>query len=254
MTPLRSFRARLNLEALEDRDLLTVTPTFALEQKWHDTFCYGTEIPLTGDFNGDGKADLATFTRGNTGDVYVALSTGSSFSGSGWKWHDAFCFGSEIPLVGDFNGDGKDDIATFTRGGYGDVYVALSTGSGFSGTGWKWHDAFCSGPEIPHVGDFNGDGNDDIATFTRGNTGDIYVALSTGYSFSGTGWKWHDAFCFGSEVPKVGDFNHDGKDDLATFTRGSTGDVYVALSKGSYFAGTAVKWHDSFCYGTDLPL
>ena len=28
------------------------------------------------------------------------LSNGSSFSGTGWKWHDNFCFGSEVPLVG----------------------------------------------------------------------------------------------------------------------------------------------------------
>ncbi len=253
MAALRSRRARMTLEHLEARDLMTATPAFGIEQKWHDNFSFGTEVPLTGDFNGDGKADVATFTRGSTGDVYVALSTGSGFVGTGWKWHDNFCFGTEIPLVGDFNGDGKDDIATFTRGTTGDVYVALSTGSGFVGTGWKWHDNFCFGNEIPLVGDFNGDGKDDLATCTRGSTGDVYVALSTGSSFVGTGWKWHDNFCFGSEIPLVGDFNGDGKDDLATFTRGSTGDVYVALSNGSSFVGTGWKWHDWFCVGNEIP-
>jgi hypothetical protein len=250
----RSFRARLRLEELESRELMTATPTFGMEQKWHDAFSFGSEVPLVGDFNGDGKADLATFTRGTTGDVFVALSTGNGFNGTGWKWHDAFCFGSETPLVGDFNGDGRDDIATFTRGTTGDVFVALSTGSGFTGTGWKWHNQFCYGSELPLIGDFNGDNKDDLATFTRGSTGDVFVALSTGGSFSGTGWKWHNAFSFGSETPLVGDFNGDGKDDLATLTRGSSGDVFVAISKGSYFAGTGSKWHDSFCYGTDLPL
>src|SRR5262245_30465044 len=207
MAALRSRRARMTLEHLEARDLMTATPTFGIEQKWHDWFSVNGEVPLTGDFNDDGKADVATFTRGSTGDVYVALSNGNGFSGTGWKWHDNFCFGTEVPLVGDFNGDGKDDIATFTRGLTGDVYVALSTGSGFGGTGWKWHDNFCFGTELPLVGDFNGDGKDDIATFTRGGTGDVYVALSTGSGFVGTGWKWHDWFCINSEIPKVGDFN-----------------------------------------------
>ena len=242
------------VEGLEAREMMAVTPPFTTELKWHDWFAAGQEIPLVGDFNGDKKDDVATFTRGSTGDVYVALSTGNGFSGSGWKWHDAFCFGDETPLVGDFNGDGKDDIATFTRGNTGDVYVVLSTGSGFSGTGWKWHDTFCFGPEIPLVGDFNGDKKDDLVTFTRGNTGDVYVALSTGSGFSGTGWRWHDTFCFGPEIPLVGDFNGDTKDDLATFTRGNTGDVYVALSTGSGFSGTAWRWHDSFCYGSETPL
>src|SRR5262249_34740718 len=254
MTALRSFRARLALERLEARDLMTVTPTFGMEQKWHDMFCINGEIPLKGDFNGDGKDDIATFTRGTTGDVYVALSTGSGFVGTGWKWHDNFCFGTEIPLVGDFNGDGKDDIATCTRGSTGDVYVALSTGSGFVGTGWKWHDNFCFGTEIPLVGDFNGDGKDDLATFTRGSTGDVYVALSNCGNLGGTGWTCNAHFCSGSELPHVAVFSADGKDDIATSTRGTSGDVYVATSTGSGFTGTASKWNNDFCYGTDLPL
>ena len=253
MTATRRLRSRLALERLEARDVPTATMSLGAETKWHDYFSINSEVPLSGDFNGDGRTDIVTFTRGSTGDAYVALSNGNGFDGTGWKWHDAFCFGSEIPLVGDFNGDGKDDIATFTRGTTGDVYVALSTGSGFVGTGWKWHDDFCFGSEIPLVGDFNGDGNDDIATFTRGTTGDVYVALSTGNGFSGTGWKWHDSFCFGSEIPLVGDFTGDGKDDIATFTRGTTGDVYVAVSYGNTFAGTGWKWHDNFCFGSEIP-
>jgi hypothetical protein len=208
---------------------------------------------VAGDFNGDGRDDIVTFTRGPAADVYVALSTGSSFSGTGVKWHDYFAVGSETPLVGDFNGDGKDDIATFTRGAAADVYVALSTGSSFSGTGVKWHDYFAVGSETPAVGDFNGDGKDDIVTFTRGAAADVYVALSTGWSFAGTGVKWHDFFAVGSELPSVGDFNRDGRDDIVTFTRGAAADVYVALSRGSYFAGTGVKWHNLFAVGAEIP-
>ncbi|TWP54383.1 VCBS repeat-containing protein [Lentzea tibetensis] len=222
-------------------------------QKWHDWFAAGSEIPLTGDFNGDGKADVATFTRGTTADVFVALSTGSGFSGTSVKWHDWFAMGSEIPAVGDFNGDNKDDIAVFTRGDAADVYVALSTGSSFSGTSLKWHDFFAAGAEIPAIGDFNGDGKDDIATFTRGATADVYVALSTGSSFSGTSLKWHDWFAASSEIPAIGDFNGDGKDDIVTFTRGDTADVYVALSDGGKFTGTTVKWHDWFAMGGEVP-
>jgi hypothetical protein len=221
--------------------------------KWHDYFAAGAETPLVGDFNGDGKDDIATFTKGAAADVYVALSTGHSFTGTGAKWHDYFAAGTETPLVGDFNGDNRDDIATFTRGAAADVYVALSTGSSFSGTGVKWHDYFAAGSETPAVGDFNGDNRDDIATFTRGAAADVYVALSTGSSFSGTGVKWHDYFAAGSELASVGDVNGDNRDDIVTFTRGAAADVYVALSRGSYFAGTGVKWHDYFAAGSEIP-
>jgi hypothetical protein len=222
--------------------------------KWHDHFCIDSEIPLVGDFNGDGKDDIATFTRGANADVFVALSDGTKFNGTGVKWHGHFCIDSEIPLVGDFNGDGKDDIATFTRGTNADVFVALSDGTKFNGTGIKWHDHFCIDSEIPLVGDFNGDGKDDIATFTRGANADVFVALSDGNQFKGTGVKWHDHFCIDSEIPAVGDFNGDGKDDIVTFTRGTTADVFVALSDGAQFNGTGVKWHDSFCWNDEIPL
>ena len=82
--------------------------------------------------NGDGKDDIVTFTRGSLADVYVALSTGTSFAAS-VKWHDFFAVGGEFPAVGDFDGDGKADIVTFTRGDTADAYVALSNGSGFVG-------------------------------------------------------------------------------------------------------------------------
>ncbi len=155
--------------------------SFGSSIKWHDFFCVGDEQCKMGDVNGDGRADALAFTRGTSADVWISLSTGTSF-GSGVKWHDFFCAGSEVCAVGDFNGDGRADAATFLRSGYdtssaGDVYVGLSNGRNFS-SGPKWHDIFCVGDEICGVGDFNGDGADDAITFTRGSPMDVYVVLS----------------------------------------------------------------------------
>lgn len=62
-----------------------------------------------------------------------------------------------------------------------------------------------------------------------------------------------DFFAVGTEIPAIGDFNGDGRDDIATFTRGSAADVFVALSNGSSFVGTSVKWHDFFAVGAEIP-
>ncbi|MFJ6155099.1 DUF2961 domain-containing protein [Micromonospora profundi] len=218
---------------------------------WNDFFAVDAEIPLTGDVNGDGRADIITFTRGDAADVYVGLSTGTGFA-AGVKWHDFFAVGTEFPAVGDVNGDGRTDIITFTRGAAADVYVALSTGSGF-GPGVKWHDHFALGDEFPAVGDVDGDGRDDILTFTRGTAGDVFVSLSDGTRFVEDGWKWHDSFALGNELPAVGDVDGDGRDDILTFTRGTAGDVFVSLSDGTRFVQDAWKWHDSFALGDDLP-
>ncbi|MEV0274743.1 VCBS repeat-containing protein [Hamadaea sp. NPDC050747] len=220
--------------------------------KWNDYFSLGGETALTGDVNGDGKADAVTFTHGDLGDVYVGLSTGTSFGG-GQKWHDWFAPYAEIAAVGDVNGDGKADIITFTHDDQADVYVALSDGTRF-GPGQKWHNWFAPFGEYPAVADVNGDGKADLITFTQGSSAasDVYVSLSTGSGF-GPGQKWHDLFAVGAELPRVGDVNGDGKADIVTFTCNGDADVYAALSTGSAFAGTTVKWNDFFCLPGEFP-
>jgi len=235
-------------------DVVTAQSTgsaFGPTVKGHEFFSVTGEVPHTGDVNGDGRADVITFTRGAAADVYVALSNGTGYGASA-KWHDFFAVDAEYPLVGDVNGDGRDDIVTFTRGTTGDVFVALSTGTGF-GPGVKWQDNFGYGTERPALGDFDGDGRDDLVTFTGGGQADVYVSLSNGVAFVQEAWKWHDNFAVGAEVAGTGDVNGDGRDDVVTFTRGTTGDVFVSLSDGGRFVQNAWKWHEFFGINDELP-
>ncbi|GCE61347.1 endo-1,3-1,4-beta-glycanase ExsH [Microcystis aeruginosa NIES-4285] len=63
--------------------------------------------------------------------------------------------------VGDFNGDGKSDLAVANTFGY-NVSVLLGTGTGSFGTATNF--TVGSGPRSVTVGDFNGDGKSDLAT------------------------------------------------------------------------------------------
>ncbi len=93
---------------------------------------------MLGDFDGDGESDLIKFTQrkvsgDGTAPVYVAQAPNK------WeveRWHPFFSLKGEIPLVGDFNGDGKDDIVTFVQKrnpkiGQAPVWVATSFGVRF---------------------------------------------------------------------------------------------------------------------------
>jgi hypothetical protein len=149
------------------------------------------------------------------------------------KWCGDFCFNGQIPFVGDFDGDGTDDIIRFKRA-EGDVFVALSEPEKYHfGHGLLWHNNFCLGDEIPAIGDFNGDGRMDIVTFNR-NTGQVFVALSTMFGFYGDGWLSKSDFCHSGDTPLVGDFDGDGRDDIACLSvEDGRARIWVALAAPS---------------------
>jgi hypothetical protein len=65
--------------------------------------------------------------------VYIGLSNGVNFA-PGVRWSDFFCIGNEVCGVGDFNGDGRTDAATFLRDTQagakrGEVDIALAVGA-----------------------------------------------------------------------------------------------------------------------------
>ena len=66
------------------------------------------DVPITGDFDGDGRSDFTVFRPSNG--VWYSLKTSEGFS--------AFPFGisSDQPVPGDYDGDGRHDIAVFRAG------------------------------------------------------------------------------------------------------------------------------------------
>jgi hypothetical protein len=189
-------------------------------RRWHDFFCVDQEQCEVADVNGDHKADLVAFDHKGT--VYVSLSSGNGFTGTGVKWHTSFCYGAQVCRLGDVNGDGKSDLVAFARAASassaGKVFIAKSKGTSF-GAAEKWHNFFCINDEQCEVADVTGDKKADIIAFTRGKTGDVYVATSTGGGFQGTGVKWHDWFGINNETCLLGDANGDGKKDVFSFAR-----------------------------------
>ena len=77
------------------------------------------DTPTPGDFDGDGRLDIAVF-RPSTGVWYRLNSTGGAFAATAWG------ISTDVPVVGDYDGDGIEDIGVF-RPSTGTWYVLQSS-------------------------------------------------------------------------------------------------------------------------------
>ena len=186
------------------------------------------------DFNRDGNRDLAVLSA-NANTIVVLLGNGrGEFSKSA-----TLTVGPNARQLGvaDFNNDGNLDLVARTQGGG----LALFTGNGQGGftAGQTGIGGDVSDFDLTFViGDFNGDANADLILADGNQTapGPRLILLSG----NGQG---------GFAAPKVflvdgrynlvaaGDFNLDGKDDLA-YLFGSTLYILVSTGNGSFAAPT----------------
>ena len=196
-------------------------------------------VPMSiavGDFNRDGRMDLvATNQVPNT--VSLLLNTcDSSCPGIGFT-STAVGVGTnpEAVVEGDFNRDGKLDLAV-ANAGSSSVLLLLGNGDGTFETGLTY--SVGSQPSSIAAGDFNGDGATDLVIANRGSSN---VSLLLGYG-NGT-FSTGSTYDVGTEPRSVvsGDFNRDGKLDLAVANRGSN-TVSVLLGNGNGTFQAAVNY------------
>lgn len=156
----------------------------------------------TGDFNGDGKADI--LWQKNEGNMVIWND------GNDQKVVDAgFAPSNEWQIVGigDFSGDGNADILWRNIGSDNGCI-------GFWGDGadekWQWNGIVGDEWAIAGVGDFNGDGKSDILWHDQLNGG-------VGYWGEGTDQKWVLTGAVNAnewQILGVGDFDGNGTDDI----------------------------------------
>lgn len=190
---------------------------FQLDQNnngfWNGTpndanFSFGnaTDVPISGDWNGDGWTEVGVFRNGT---FYLDLNANRKWDAS----DAAFKFGNptDVPISGDWNGDGKTDVGTFRSGTF---YLDLN-----GSRKWEATDIFFkfgNPTDVPITGDWNGDGKWDVGT---DRSGTFYLDLNGSRK-----WEVTDIyFKFGNptDAPITGDWNGDGKWDVGVVRNGT---------------------------------
>jgi hypothetical protein len=176
---------------------------------------------IVADFNGDHIPDIAT-VNGDTNTVSILINNGDGT----FRPHLDFATGPGPNGLGavDWNKDGKMDLAVSNGGADAAHNVSILMGNG-DGTFQPHHD-IAGAPNANSIatGDFNGDGNPDIATSSNSPVNAVHVSLGNGRGgllglFKDTGNigleprpPFDNPFLL-SKIVRA-DFNHDGKDDL----------------------------------------
>ena len=207
----------------------------------------GIEI-ATGDFNGDGFADIANFDA--VGNVIVGLGNGDG------TFHElapqplltfTYYLGA---IVADFNQDGVADLAAIGS----DSNVAILLGNGYGTFSAAVKPPVGYAPSDIVSADFNGDGIADLAVACEG-TDSVYILLGVG---DGTFTAVSPVSATGSTPAHVvtADLNGDGKPDLVVSTIGRTSSIttFSGNGDGTFTAVPASTFFYSGASGFNGPI
>jgi len=206
---------------------------------------------VSADWNADGRADLGLLApapgKPGAARLYRILSTGSGLEPAEAVWTGALDLAGTNAFGGDFNGDGRGDLALVEdRGDAGTALTVLAarpTGGGFSAPAdWFVEKKLAWRDVIPLAADVDGDGRDDIIFVARGGaTPEIFLYRAGVRSFArvdlgaappGSAWRVH--------AWATSDLDRDGAADLVAVVRDADGlRVEGLLSRGNALEATA---------------
>jgi autotransporter-associated beta strand protein len=169
------------------------------------------------DLNADGKADLVVANR-NSNTMTVLLSTNATTPAYAAPATFATGTNPNSISIGDLNADGRPDIAV-NNANSASVSVYLNTmGANATKASYANPVVFSTGqfPQAISIGDLNGDGRLDLAFATAGDSVANVLLSTTATGATAPSYASPATFAAGSVLRSViGDFNGDGRTDLA---------------------------------------
>ncbi|GEL69239.1 FG-GAP repeat domain-containing protein [Myxococcus virescens] len=211
------------------------------------------DLPLSGDFDGDGHTDFAVYTK------KVLLPNATTWGGW-YAWHssrdnkdywDTLGEVGDVPVVGDYDGDGRTDFGVYRAPTscqtQDDLFIYRASHNGAVTT-------FSLGAEcddLPVSGDFDGDGHTDFAVFKKRvdlGGGTSWGGWYTWFSSSTLQKYWTDPQGPVGALPVVADYDGDRVADMGTYKTGTCGAPstfkYVRSTDGQFITASLGECDD----------
>jgi hypothetical protein len=223
--------------------LNTSTSTFSLANKVDYTTGTGPTSVAIGDFNNDGKADLAV-ANFSSSSVSIFLNTSTSTFSLATKVDYTTGSGSQSVAIGDLNNDGKLDLAV-ANGSSASVSTLLNTSTSTISFSSKVDYTTGTGPISVAIGDLDNDGKLDLAV-ANGSSASVSTFLNTSTSTFSLANKVDYTTGTGPHSVAISDLNNDGKMDLAVANYaiqfGSTTSIFLNTSTSTFSLANKVDY------------
>ncbi|MBP2479316.1 hypothetical protein JOF53_008188 [Crossiella equi] len=174
------------------------------------------------DLDGDGRTDLALVRQNSDGRVALYPTPSNEHNGyasfpATWTSPEPWAIAEMRFTAGDFDGDGKGDVAMLRDG------QVLVSSAGAAPV--VWLSGIAAGSQIVG-GDFDGDGRADLAVASGGARTALTSYPSTGSAFA-TGHRHWELAGLATANYAAGDFDGDGRADLLALVDSGNGDSSV---------------------------
>ena len=191
---------------------------------------------LTGDFSNSGRDEVCPILSDGSLSCYGLSPDGTDF----WWWFTQgnMIGANEDSIVGDFDGDSRDDVLVYPRGG-GAFRMYSVKGSAFFGPTPSFDQGNLSGVAVAgmrlRAGDFNGDGRADIMAVTSGGSILYYVSVWDGTRHTFWWAFTSNSVVGGNESVTTGRIDNNNTDDIVLHDRvsGATRFLQMAWNGGN---------------------
>lgn len=212
-------------------------------------FGISTDVAVVGDWNEDGTTEIGVF-RPSNGWFILDQNGNGRWDGMTIDRLHIFGVSGDIPLAGDWNGDGTINIGVYRP----------STNSfllDYNGNG-RWDGApgdrlyiFGIAGDLPVVGDWNGDGATEVGV-SRPANGWFLLDLNANGQWDGPPSDRRSYFGSSGDIPVAGDWNYDGTTDIGVY-RPSMGWFILDQNGNGLWDGGIDEVH-YFGNSTDQPV